>query len=54
MKIDKDHFRGCLIGGAVGDALGCPVEFMKLEWIINHYGPSGIQDLEIPPSGKAE
>lgn len=29
-KRDKDHFRGCLLGGAVGDALGWPVEFLKL------------------------
>ena len=54
MKRDKDHFRGCLIGGAAGDALGWPVEFMKLDGIINHYGPDGIQDLEISSSGKAE
>lgn len=29
MNIDevKDHIRGCLIGGAIGDALGYPIEF---------------------------
>ena len=25
----KDRFRGCLIGGAIGDALGYPIEFKK-------------------------
>ena len=54
MKRDKAHFRGCIIGGAIGDALGWPVEFMKLDGIINHYGLIGIQELEITPSGKAE
>jgi len=30
IKRDKDHFQGCLLGGAIGDALGWPVEFLKL------------------------
>ena len=25
----KDRFRGCLVGGAIGDALGYPIEFKK-------------------------
>jgi ADP-ribosylglycohydrolase/protein-tyrosine phosphatase len=25
----RDRFRACLLGGALGDALGCPVEFTK-------------------------
>jgi len=37
-----DHFKGCLLGGAVGDALGAPVEFMALEEIKDHFGPGGI------------
>ena len=31
MKRSNEYFRGCLIGGAVGDALGAPIEFMSLE-----------------------
>ena len=27
----RDRFLGCLLGGAVGDALGAPVEFMRRE-----------------------
>ena len=27
----QDAFRGCLVGGAAGDALGYTVEFMKLK-----------------------
>jgi ADP-ribosylglycohydrolase len=33
---------GCLVGGAVGDALGAPVEFMKREDILTRFGPNGI------------
>lgn len=39
-----DCFTGCLIGGAVGDALGASVEFMSLPEIIDTYGSRGIQD----------
>ncbi len=37
-----DKFRGCLLAGAVGDALGYDVEFMSESQIIRHYGRSGI------------
>ena len=39
-----DKLLGCLLGGAVGDALGWPVEFMTLEEIRKKYGPEGICD----------
>lgn len=54
MLRDQKHFRGCLIGGAVGDALGCPVEFLQLKEIKEIYGPDGITELVIGKSGKAE
>ncbi len=41
-----DRYRGCLLGGAVGDALGYPVEFMREDAIRAKYGPMGIQTLE--------
>jgi len=34
---------GCLLGGAVGDALGAPVEFQSWQAIEAAYGPAGIQ-----------
>lgn len=34
--------RGCLLGGAVGDALGAPIEFMSLTHIKQMYGPHGV------------
>ena len=35
---DLNRFKGCLIGGAVGDALGYPVEFMSASSIFHKYG----------------
>lgn len=36
----RDLFRGCLLGGAVGDALGAPVEFMSRASILERFdGP---------------
>lgn len=39
-----DKYTGCLLGGAVGDALGAPVEFLDLEQITSRYGQQGVQD----------
>ena len=33
-----NKYKGCLIGLALGDALGAPVEFDSLETIKEHYG----------------
>ncbi len=41
-----DRFRGCLLGGAVGDALGAPVEFLSLDEIRRRYGDAGITDFD--------
>ena len=40
----KRRYRGCLLGGAVGDALGAPVEFMSLEEIRAQFGRQGITE----------
>ncbi|MGB8381546.1 MAG: ADP-ribosylglycohydrolase family protein [Dermatophilaceae bacterium] len=37
-------FRGCLLGGAVADALGAPVEFLRLPEIRARFGPAGVVD----------
>lgn len=37
-----DKFKGCLLGGALGDALGYPVENMSSDEIIASYGRNGI------------
>ena len=41
----RSRYLGCLLGGAVGDALGLPIEFMKEDTIWEKYGPKGIQTL---------
>ncbi len=38
----QGRFAGCLLGGAVGDALGAPVEFMKRAEILRKFGSKGI------------
>ncbi|MCC6747188.1 MAG: ADP-ribosylglycohydrolase family protein [Deltaproteobacteria bacterium] len=40
----REHFHGCLLGGAVGDALGAPIEFDSLAEIRAKYGPAGLTD----------
>lgn len=42
-----DKYRGCLIGGAVGDALGYAVEFSSEASIKKHYGEEGITEYEL-------
>ncbi|MCB2212091.1 ADP-ribosylglycohydrolase family protein [bacterium] len=42
----RDRMLGCLLGGAIGDALGAPVEFMTLGIIRRQFGPDGVQDFE--------
>ncbi|NMC73131.1 MAG: ADP-ribosylglycohydrolase family protein [Geobacteraceae bacterium] len=39
-----ETFAGCLLGGAAGDALGWPVEFLSLAEIRRRFGPEGIRD----------
>jgi ADP-ribosylglycohydrolase len=43
---DIDHYTGCMLGGAAGDALGAPVEFKSLEDIRSIYGPEGVTGME--------
>jgi ADP-ribosyl-[dinitrogen reductase] hydrolase len=44
MPILQERFTGCLLGGAVGDALGAPVEFMSRQRIHQQFGPQGISE----------
>ena len=45
-EVHLDAIRGCLFGGAAGDALGYPVEFLSEEDIFSEYGSSGITAYE--------
>ncbi|OGA36230.1 MAG: hypothetical protein A3G80_02405 [Betaproteobacteria bacterium RIFCSPLOWO2_12_FULL_62_13b] len=40
----RSRFRGCLLGGAVGDALGAPLEFLSLAEIRRQFGVAGLRD----------
>lgn len=50
----RDKIQGCLLGGAAGDALGYPIEFLMEDELFNQYGSHGIQSYELDPvRGKA-
>ncbi|QXJ21603.1 ADP-ribosylglycohydrolase family protein [Actinomadura graeca] len=38
---DPERLLGCLLGGAIGDALGAPLEGLSLDVIRDRYGPDG-------------
>ncbi len=55
MKAEEDkldQIRGSMIGGAIGDALGYPIEFLSEEEIFGHYGPAGLTSYQLT-GGKA-
>jgi ADP-ribosylglycohydrolase len=41
-ELEAVYYTGCLLGGAVGDALGAPIEFLTLAQIRQHYGKQGV------------
>lgn len=54
MRNSKDYFRGCLLGGAIGDALGYPVERLTRKEIEEQYGEHGLVEIQLDEScGKA-
>ena len=50
----QDRYIACLLGGAVGDALGGAVEFMSRAEIIDRFGPEGITDYGDAYGGKGK
>jgi len=53
-EISLEKYTGCLIGGAIGDALGAPLEFLDLKTIKFTYGQNGVQDYVEFPDGFGE
>ncbi len=51
-KLDK--YRGCMIGGAAGDALGYAIEFLDEKTIFEKYGENGITEYDLNRQGVAE
>ena len=47
MRKKLDKIRGCLMGGAAGDALGYPVEFLMEPEIAARYGKEGIVSYQL-------
>lgn len=47
----KETCQGCMVGGAVGDALGYPVEFMSYDSIRRQFGSSGIRGYWLDETG---
>ena len=50
----KDQVLGCMVCGAVGDALGYAVEFASYDSIVNKYGEKGITRFDLDRHGVAE
>ncbi|MFF4957348.1 ADP-ribosylglycohydrolase family protein [Streptomyces sp. NPDC001222] len=48
----RSRVRGTLLGAAVGDALGAPVDGLSLEQIREAHGPEGLADLTSGPGGR--
>jgi ADP-ribosylglycohydrolase len=46
---ERDRFAGCLLGLAIGDALGHPTEFLSMQQIHERFGERGVNDFE--PAG---
>ncbi|WP_086668199.1 ADP-ribosylglycohydrolase family protein [Lentzea kentuckyensis] len=44
-RFDTGKLRGCLIGGAIGDALGANTENLPMEVVYERCGPDGVTDL---------
>jgi ADP-ribosylglycohydrolase len=49
-KRDNGKLRGCLIAGAIGDALGANTENLPMEVVYERHGPEGITDLPDDPA----
>ncbi len=43
MSDGRVRYRGCLLGGASGDALGAPVGHLHRKDILEKFGPQGIR-----------
>lgn len=54
MKNNINHYAGCLLGGALGDALGAAVQTLTYKEITGEYGQDGITQLQCNIHGVAE
>ena len=54
MTLPLNNYIGCIIGGAVGDALGAPTEFKGTYELQEKYGPNAVNDYIEYEDGKGE
>ncbi len=54
MKKSIEYLKASLFAGAIGDALGWPIEFKDIEYIRRNYGTEGCTDLILNSRGFAE
>jgi ADP-ribosylglycohydrolase len=50
----RSRVRGCLVGGALGDAFGAPLEFMSLDSIKAAFGTAGMLEPRLNEDGRFE
>jgi len=53
-KLPQQNYIACLLGGAIGDALGAPVEFMSINSIRERFGSLGVIGYVEFPDGSGE
>ncbi len=53
-KLTIGNYTGCIIGGAIGDAMGAPTEFYSLREILKRWGDEGVNSYVERPDGKGE
>ena len=46
-KTTEDRIEGAVLGGAIGDAMGHPTEFLTMGQIHRRYGPGGVESFEL-------
>ncbi|MDO5521978.1 MAG: ADP-ribosylglycohydrolase family protein [bacterium] len=52
--VDISQVTGCLMGGAIGDALGLPIRYDSFDQIVATYGVNGLNTLVLNENGVAE
>jgi ADP-ribosylglycohydrolase len=52
--MDADRFHASLLLGAIGDALGAPIEFLSMEIVYRVHGPDGITTFEEEYGGRGK
>ena len=48
----EDKFKGCILGAAIGDALGMPTEYLSSKEELNHYFKGPVRDFQKAPFGQ--